>query len=288
MDGHGRRAALAVALAAAGLAVPCSVALGDSGGVAPGSSGSGSTTTTSTTTTTPKPAPKPKPKPKPKPRPRFPIWKEQDLTGVLITQYWSVPERWFVGAKVVAPGLSKPHRADFLYSASGVAMEGDGIGLDGRHLHWEYGGNWIGKSQGLAGWPPYWLSEGFWWTKAPAGKRKVTFRLESGGWSNGKGAIAVPPRQVRFGEGPSRYLKPWGSIAVDPRVIPFGSAVKIPYRRGWFCAHDTGGAIKGRHIDVYRPAPATREGGNTVYNGKLHVLPPAVAKAKIKRWKCVH
>jgi hypothetical protein len=146
---------------------------------------------------------------------------------VLITQYWSVPERWFNGAKVVAPGLSKPHRADFLYSASGVAMEGDGIGLDGKHVHWEYGGSWLGKAQGLGGWPPYWLSEGFWWTKAPAGKRKITYRLENGGWSNGKGAIPVPPRRVRFGDGPSRYLKAWGSIAVDPRVIPFGSAVKF-------------------------------------------------------------
>lgn len=283
MNGHGRSAALAVALAAAALAVPCSIAFADGGGSAPGTAGSSTTTTTTTT-----PKPKVKPKPKPKPRPRFPIWQEQNLGGVLITQYWSVPERWFKGAKVRAPGLSKPHRADFLYSASGVAMEGDGIGLDGRHVHWEYGGSWLGKRQGLAGWPPYWLNEGFWWTRAPAGKRQITFPLENGGWSNGTGVIAVPPKRVHFGEGASRYLKPWGSIAVDPRVIPFGSAVTIPYRRGWFCAQDTGGAIKGRHIDVYRPAPATQGGGNTAYNATLHVLPPAVAKRKIKRWKCVH
>lgn len=39
------------------------------------------------------------------------------------------------------------------------------------------------------------------------------------------------------------------SIAVDPNVIPLGSTVYIdgiPY-----VAHDTGGAIKGKRIDVY-------------------------------------
>ncbi len=47
------------------------------------------------------------------------------------------------------------------------------------------------------------------------------------------------------------------SIAVDPSVIPLGSRVYVPaYRNdgygGWFLAQDTGGAIGGRHIDVYR------------------------------------
>jgi 3D (Asp-Asp-Asp) domain-containing protein len=38
-------------------------------------------------------------------------------------------------------------------------------------------------------------------------------------------------------------------IAVDPKVIPLGSIVHIPgYGEGW--ATDTGGAIKGRRIDV--------------------------------------
>ena len=40
-----------------------------------------------------------------------------------------------------------------------------------------------------------------------------------------------------------------GMIAVDPKVIPLGSIVHIPgYGEGW--ATDTGGAIKGRRIDV--------------------------------------
>jgi 3D (Asp-Asp-Asp) domain-containing protein len=49
---------------------------------------------------------------------------------------------------------------------------------------------------------------------------------------------------------PHRY-----GIAVDPRVIPLGSRVKVhpnPFGYdGYFTAFDTGGAIKGHHIDFY-------------------------------------
>lgn len=46
------------------------------------------------------------------------------------------------------------------------------------------------------------------------------------------------------------------TIAVDPRVIPLHSKVyvefpKQPYRNGYYYAHDTGGAIKGKIIDVF-------------------------------------
>ncbi|BBN98419.1 3D domain-containing protein [Sporolactobacillus terrae] len=42
-------------------------------------------------------------------------------------------------------------------------------------------------------------------------------------------------------------------IAVDPKVIPLGSKVKIP-GYGVFVAGDTGGAIKGKRIDVHFPS----------------------------------
>ncbi len=66
---------------------------------------------------------------------------------------------------------------------------------------------------------------------------------------------------MSFAPGPSLPLHYYQSIAVDPGVIPLGSRVYIPaYRHdghgGWFIAQDTGGAIAGRHIDVYRPPPA--------------------------------
>ena len=44
-----------------------------------------------------------------------------------------------------------------------------------------------------------------------------------------------------------------GIIAVDPRRIPMGSRIYVP-GYGWGIAEDTGGAIKGKHIDVCIPS----------------------------------
>lgn len=70
-----------------------------------------------------------------------------------------------------------------------------------------------------------------------------------------------------FGEGVRGYkLVPYRTIAVDPTVIPYGSVVYIEAAKGsillledgseiehdgYFFAGDTGGAIKGNHIDVF-------------------------------------
>ena len=70
------------------------------------------------------------------------------------------------------------------------------------------------------------------------------------------------------------------SIAVDPSVIPLGSRVYIPaYRNdgygGWFVAQDTGGAITGHHIDVYRTPPAApNDGGQYLTGQRIFVIAP--------------
>src|SRR5206468_4073951 len=46
-----------------------------------------------------------------------------------------------------------------------------------------------------------------------------------------------------------------GTIAVDPTIIPYGSTIIIMYSDGTVergKAEDTGGAIDGNHIDVFR------------------------------------
>jgi hypothetical protein len=130
------------------------------------------------------------------------------IDNFLITEYYPTLERWFSGPMVIAPGLSTPHRQDWLYSDRGVRMEGDGIGLDGQQYH-------ISNAT-----PPY-----------------------------------------AFAPGPSRPLGFYRSVAVDPSFIPLGSRIFIPaYRKingGWFQAEDTGGAIIGAHLDVFRPPPAS-------------------------------
>ncbi len=183
------------------------------------------------------------------------------LSGFEITEYFPVPERWFQGRRVEAPGLAGRHRIDWLYSARGLPMEGDGIGLDGDRYHYEGADvkGWV-DLRGRPGGSAYWLRGAFW--KTDTGR--LTFPLEQGGWSAGAGARYVPAPGARFASGPSRPLKFYESVAVDPKVIPLGTRIYIPAYRavngGWFRAADVGGAIKGRHIDVYRPPPDDRAG----------------------------
>jgi 3D (Asp-Asp-Asp) domain-containing protein len=210
------------------------------------------------------------------------------LNGVQVTEYYPAPERWFVGQRVTAPGLREPHRIDWLYSGRGVSMEGDGIGLDGRQFHIASlgDGGWINAQArptdpgSRAGWSdgsPFWRAGGYWLTHA----RLPTFPLEAGGWSNGPGVRYVPLPGVSFATGPSLPLRYYRSVAVDPNLIPLGSRVLIPaYARitpshGWFIAQDTGGAILGHHVDVYRSPPAApTDGGRFLTGQRVYVIPP--------------
>lgn len=207
------------------------------------------------------------------------------LTGVTITEYWPSPESWFEGKLVRAPGLVGMHRIDWLYSATGISMQGEGIGLDGRLYHIESlgEGGWVtagGQATSPAnGWlsgTPYWRAGDYWRNS----QRAVTFPLADGGWSAGPGRKYVPLPEVSFAPGGASQLRYYQSIAVDPGVIPLGSRVYVPaYRNdghgGWFIAQDTGGAINGRHIDVYRPPPPTAQTPGHYYAAqRIYVIKP--------------
>jgi len=207
------------------------------------------------------------------------------LRGVTITEYWPAPESWFVGKMVQTPGLAGEHRIDWLYSATGVSMNGEGIGLDGRMYHIDSLGNggWVTVSgaptspfDGWAAGAPYWRAGGYWRTRSGA----VTFPLAAGGWSAGPGRRYMPLRDVTFAAGPALPLRYYQSIAVDPSVIPLGSRVYIPSYRsdghgGWFIAQDTGGAIGGRHIDVFRPPPpSSTDAGKYLRAQQVLVIKP--------------
>jgi 3D (Asp-Asp-Asp) domain-containing protein len=72
-----------------------------------------------------------------------------------------------------------------------------------------------------------------------------------------------------------------GLIAADPRVLPLGSRVRVehPGYSGEYLVADTGGAIRGRHIDIWIPSSreAMRFGKRTV---KLTVLSYGGRRAK--------
>jgi 3D (Asp-Asp-Asp) domain-containing protein len=207
------------------------------------------------------------------------------LRGVTITEYWPAPESWFVGRLVKAPGLAAEHRIDWLYSAMGVSMQGEGIGLDGSLYHIDAlgAGGWVTAAarptdpgNAWSAGPPFWRAGGYWKNRTGG----VTFPLDAGGWSAGTGKRYVALDDVTFAAGPSLALRFYQSIAVDPRVIPLGSRVYVPaYRHdghgGWFIAQDTGGAVIGRHIDIYRPPPpSSGAAGQYLTNERVFVIKP--------------
>lgn len=56
-----------------------------------------------------------------------------------------------------------------------------------------------------------------------------------------------------------RELVPHWSCAVDPAVIPLGASVLVDFGDGiiqYFSADDTGGGVKGNHIDICLPTHA--------------------------------
>jgi 3D (Asp-Asp-Asp) domain-containing protein len=208
------------------------------------------------------------------------------VTGVTITEYYPAPERWFNGRRVGAPGLTGTYAVDWLFGAHGLAMEGDGVDRRGRPAHIAQLGStgWV-NAQGrptlpvcLGKWTdgfPAWLRGG-WRNRAG----EVTYPLAAGGWTNGPGVKILDYGGVTFAAGESQPLRYYHSIAVDPRLIPLGSRVYIPaYRNlggGWFIAQDTGGAIKGRHVDVYRSPPAdSTDYGRYLTDQRILVIPPA-------------
>ncbi len=221
----------------------------------------------------------------PPPVPEHRITRRTWLTGVTITEYYPAPERWFGGRRVVAPGLPGRHAVDWLYSARGLAMEGDGVDLSGRLVHIAALGStgWVNfDGHGtvpvcLGKWSdgfPVWLKGG--WRNR---RGEVTYPLAGGGWANGSGHGILDYGGVTFSQGASLALTYYHSIAVDPGLIPLGSRVFIPAYRslggGWFIAQDTGGAIRGRHVDVYRPAPASPDDlGRYMVRQRILVIPP--------------
>jgi hypothetical protein len=210
------------------------------------------------------------------------------LTGVLMTEYFPAPERWFDGRLVHAPGLAGTHRVDWLYSARGLAMQGEGIGSDGRLYHfagpytltWRNGNG--GRTYPCVRAPGYWTNGAPDWI-GPTGVSRsgqVTYPLADGDWSNGRPVRVVGKKaSAQFAPGASLTLSYWHDAAVDPRLIPHGSSIFAPVLcdtagHGWLLAADTGGAIIGRHIDIFRSPPATPWDDTLLRNQTIFVVPP--------------
>lgn len=221
-----------------------------------------------------------------------PAW----MPRMMVTEYYPARESWFDGKRIKTPGISgRKSKIDWLYSAAGMSMEGDGLGTDGNRYHIANlgRGGWIGRDGKAADWgsanrnrSPFWRSSGYWRNE----KKQVTFPLEDGSWYRGEGKRWIPEKEITFGRGPSRPLRYYRSVAVDPNLIPMKSLVWVGRYSslngdGWFRADDVGGAIDGRHIDVYRKPPKALGQAGSYPNQRLYVVPKAKIAAYIKREK---
>jgi 3D (Asp-Asp-Asp) domain-containing protein len=207
------------------------------------------------------------------------------LPHTLVTEYFPVRESWFTGRAVRAAGLPTRHRVDWLYGPHGVAMNGEGLGLDGRVYHFAgpYDIGWVNgagrptrgcwNGQWSAG-PPSWLDVG--WRNRSGGP---TYPQAGGGWSNGPPHGVVRASETpRFQTGSPLPMAYWKRVAVDPRLIPLGSRVFIPAycatpAHGWFVAGDTGGAIVAHHVDVFRTPPRALADSHALWGQTIFVIP---------------
>lgn len=137
----------------------------------------------------------------------------------LITGYNVCDENDFSGKLVDAKGLDEKHKDDFLYGASGVAMQGTGKTIEGKYvrLHNNPGG----------------------WQKNSKGSPE---RLANPASAEFSYANAI--------HGKYDDLKETCSIAVDKKIIPKKAKLEIE-GLGERVADDSGGAIDLYHIDNF-------------------------------------
>lgn len=165
-------------------------------------------------------------------------------SGFQITHYIIADERDAHGPMIQAAGVSGQHRQDFLYGAGGVPMQGTGQTLDNRFVRFDGGG---------------------------------------GGWhqnSRGNPDILNNPAQARLSETDAAHgrfndVVANRSIAVDPAIIPGRSRVYIASGDGSRIvgersADDTGGGIRGAHIDHFSGAGSAASRAWQASGGDLH------------------
>jgi 3D (Asp-Asp-Asp) domain-containing protein len=146
------------------------------------------------------------------------------LEGVKVTRYTLVSEAETSGSRTGDAstlchqnGLSGCYHKEFLCSGYGVAMQGTGRADNGKYIQYVSGGGG-------------WNSNHTW-------------------LNNCGGAHFAETDGVRGSSG--RSLVERFSIATDTSLIPSGWFVWVDSEGQWFRADDTGGAIDGRHVDIY-------------------------------------
>lgn len=104
--------------------------------------------------------------------------------------------------------------------------------------------------------------------RPPAGAKPVEVKMEVTAYCNcgkccswernwyGRPVYTSGPRKgspKKIGMTASGRRAGWGTVAADPKKYPFGTILYVP-GYGYARVEDTGGAIKGEHIDIWFPS----------------------------------
>jgi 3D (Asp-Asp-Asp) domain-containing protein len=155
-------------------------------------------------------------------------------------------------------------KASFLFGGRGVAMQGTGrTAPDGDYIKYTGGAGCFVHISG----PDAGRNLKDQWVENPQVLRNRYARLGITDFTGfGNLALSYPDRATfsrtsSIAGSSGQTLTPWLSISVDPSIIPLGQTCKLSFKNSTakasgvkystFRADDIGGAIKGRHIEIY-------------------------------------
>ena len=189
------------------------------------------------------------------------------VSGVYATGYYCIYDSEMDGSQTISTIISKNKynlKASFLFGGYGIAMQGTGrIGVEGDYIKYVGDGGCFVRITG----PDAGKNLNGQWIENPKTLRKRYARMGITDFT-GFGNLALShPEKANFSRSSQicgstgEVLRPWHSIAADPSLINPGQSCKLSFKDGattpygnttaTFKAEDTGGNIKGRHIDIY-------------------------------------
>jgi 3D (Asp-Asp-Asp) domain-containing protein len=219
-------------------------------------------------------------------------FKQTVLTDYYATGYFCVYNSELDGSQTVTRQISDINftlKASFLFGGWGVPMQGTGrTSQDGDYIKYTGGGGGLVRITGPdAG-------------KNMQGKRVISpgtlrdryARLGITDFAGFGNLALMSPNNAAYVRTSSvtgtigQTLEPWCSISVDPSLIPLGHTVTVSFKNDApandkpsqiICkTHDVGGAIKGKHIEIYLGEGQAaieswiRSGGNRYVNVYLN------------------